>query len=562
MKGISKFTASAFLLLALLFMLPKAAFANDGAGDYYIRVNLGTCTTTVYKQNGTPVKAMICSPGWGTKVGTYYTPIKYRWKLLLGPSYGQYCTRIYGGVLFHSVYYWTNGDKSSMATSAYNLLGSTESHGCIRLTVIDAKWIYDNCPLGTRVEIFRGSSSDDPLGKPSLMKINNGKYTNWDPTDPDPENPWNSAKPSIKLTGSRYVQYKSKFQPRAAITALDSLGNDITSTCKVAKGRVKTNKLGKYKITYKVTDGLGRTAKATITYIVKDVAAPTFSGAKNMTTAMNKQVNLLSGVSAQNFFSEDVSSSIKVAYYNKSSKTWDSIASGLAIFHKAGKYKIRYTATSTNGVSASKTITLKVVDQRVRLSSKKTIQIEYGTTIQNLRKYISIKTYKKKSISKSNITVKGSVNTNKIGTYTVTYTGTYKKSPYTKRVRKIKFKVVNKKAPIITASADYSKAIPTGTTIHLFSGVSASSATGVNLTNNLSVSVNGEKIDSEGNYTFTSAGTYTILYTITIPKGKTTTLSKTVIVIDPSPVQNETTTQSEETTTSRENPSDTKEPEV
>ena len=32
-------------------------------------------------------------------------------------------------------------------------LGRRASHGCIRLTVEDAKWIYDNCPAGTTVII-------------------------------------------------------------------------------------------------------------------------------------------------------------------------------------------------------------------------------------------------------------------------------------------------------------------------------------------------------------------------------------------------------------------------
>ena len=96
----------------------------------------------------------------------------------------------------------------------------------------------------------------------------------------------------------------------------------------------------------------------------------------------------------------------------------------------------------------------------------------------------------------------------------------------------------------------------------MISGVSASTATGVNLTNNLVVTVNGKKLEDDGSYTFNTPGTYTILYSITIPKGITTTLTKTVVVTNLTVVQNETTSQQEETTTSTENPSDTKEPEV
>lgn len=62
--------------------------------------------------------------------------------------------------------------------------------GCVRLTVEDAKWIADNCPSGTTVEIY---DDDDPgpLGKPEAALIDtDSPNKGWDPTDPDVENPW------------------------------------------------------------------------------------------------------------------------------------------------------------------------------------------------------------------------------------------------------------------------------------------------------------------------------------------------------------------------------------
>ena len=64
--------------------------------------------------------------------------------------------------------------------------------GCVRLTVEDAKWIYDNCPSGTYVEVY---DSDDPgpLGKPEAMKLDaDSPNKGWDPTDPDERNPWHA----------------------------------------------------------------------------------------------------------------------------------------------------------------------------------------------------------------------------------------------------------------------------------------------------------------------------------------------------------------------------------
>lgn len=157
--------------------------------NYYIKVNRKTCSVTVYAKDGNngyiiPVKRFACSvglPSSQTPTGTFYTPAKYRWRTLMGPSYGQYCTRIVRGVLFHSVA-GRNMTSYNLNAKDYNKLGQPASHGCVRLNVRDAKWIYDNCPLKTRVTIY-DSSDPGPLGKPATIKIPAGQT--WDPTDPN-----------------------------------------------------------------------------------------------------------------------------------------------------------------------------------------------------------------------------------------------------------------------------------------------------------------------------------------------------------------------------------------
>ena len=157
--------------------------------SYYIKVNRTACTITVYAKDGNngyiiPVKRFACSvglPSTPTPTGTYYTSDKYRWHTLMGPSYGQYCTRVVNGIFFHSVAGY-NMTSYNLNARDYNNLGSPASHGCIRLCVRDAKWIYDNCSSGTRVTIY-DSSDPGPLGKPSTIKI--PSWQNWDPTDPN-----------------------------------------------------------------------------------------------------------------------------------------------------------------------------------------------------------------------------------------------------------------------------------------------------------------------------------------------------------------------------------------
>ena len=163
--------------------------------SYFIKVNYTANVVTIYKKDKqgnytVPVKAMVCSTGTATpKSGTYKMSNKYRWHQLNGGVYGQYCSRITGHILFHSVPYKTNS-PDTLKYTAYDKLGTTASAGCIRLTVADALWIYNNCESGTYVE-FYSSSDPGPLGKPSAQKISsNTTCRNWDPTDPLASNPW------------------------------------------------------------------------------------------------------------------------------------------------------------------------------------------------------------------------------------------------------------------------------------------------------------------------------------------------------------------------------------
>lgn len=176
---------------------------KDSKEKYYIKVNYGANVVTIYQKDPSgkytvPVKAMVCSTGKATPTsGTYKMSDKYRWHQLNGGVYGQYCSRITGHILFHSVPYKTNS-PDTLKYVAYDKLGTKASAGCIRLTVADAYWIYANCSSGTYVE-FYSSADPGPLGKPTAKKISsNEACRNWDPTDPLPNNPWkNYTEPAV-----------------------------------------------------------------------------------------------------------------------------------------------------------------------------------------------------------------------------------------------------------------------------------------------------------------------------------------------------------------------------
>ncbi len=286
--------------MTTVLMLFTAAFLYgqkldvDAASRYTIYVNRSSnIINVVDSRTGKVVKAMYCSTGVGysTIGGTYNTVSKMRWHALNGGVYGQYCTRIHGSYLFHSVYYYRTV-KNQMSTREYNKLGSQASAGCVRLAVVDAKWIYDHCDVGTRVVI--GESRR--MGKPtrSKLKVSTARRTRWDPTDPDPANPYY---PTIRLKkqSSRKVEYGAKLK-KAKLKKLVKVSSPTTSASTLAKyvtvkGKVKTTQPGKYKVVYTVTDPRTLLTKSlNVTFKVKKKVQPD-EPEKNTQDTVTKQTD-------------------------------------------------------------------------------------------------------------------------------------------------------------------------------------------------------------------------------------------------------------------------------
>lgn len=246
---------------------------NSSKELYSVKVNRRTNTVTVYTYDDrgdyvVPVRAMVCSCGENTEenitpTGEYSVYFKSRWHALFGDVYGQYVTGFSGHYLFHSVPY-INTYADTLKTEEFNKLGSNASQGCVRLMVSDTKWIYDNIDMNTKVEVIDEDESADPLGKPEVVRVN--EKLKWDPTDPASSNPYKEKVPVIKgakdITVAKNSDYESK------VTAKDSCSNDITDKIEVI-GNVISSKSGKYLVTYKVTDALGKTAEKTITVTVE-----------------------------------------------------------------------------------------------------------------------------------------------------------------------------------------------------------------------------------------------------------------------------------------------------
>lgn len=165
-----------------------ATYANEG----YIYVYLKSQIVVVYDNEDDVRIAFTCSSGKAstpTKTGDYKILSKYRWRLMIGNCYTQYASSFSSGYLFHSIPY-NRKNPATMSNASYDKLGSPASAGCVRLCFRDAKWVYDNCPIGTYVRVTDDYAPAGIVTQSILPRINDTAHSGWDPTDTDPSNPY------------------------------------------------------------------------------------------------------------------------------------------------------------------------------------------------------------------------------------------------------------------------------------------------------------------------------------------------------------------------------------
>ncbi len=385
----------AFIMVAVLAIPVFNITEAKAATQYYIRVNKNTNVVTVYNtSDDSPVVAFTCSVGTGnnTPNGNYKIGDKYKWHVLFGDCYGQYCSRITTGILFHPVWYYTCGDKSTQTTYGYNRLGSKASHGCVRLTAAAAIWIYNNCDKGTPVNIFEGSEADDPLGKPKTIQASTSKRMDWDPTDPDENNPYKTGHTTPKITvTNKKISYGSDFSTVNGMSAVDSGGFDCTSWVKT-RGVVDTFTPGKYTVTYSVLDSFGRTAEKTVTYTVKKPSKPKIDGVENgtvITKELGTGIKFTKNVSVKGSAGGDIMKSLDIYIKTPDSDNYElyTTKNKKYVFDKAGVYKIQYYVIDPDSyLNKKKTIYINCVDdiKPTHYSESGWADLEYDISVGKL----------------------------------------------------------------------------------------------------------------------------------------------------------------------------------
>ncbi len=132
---------------------------------FKIVIDKGNCVMTVYdREDDSIVRQMLCTigePETPSPRGTFKMG-KHRVRFGRFVDFdccAQYWTEITRNVYIHSILYREKSAKTLIRQS-YRELGKAASHGCIRLTVPDAKWIYENIAPGTKCEFIKAEKDE------------------------------------------------------------------------------------------------------------------------------------------------------------------------------------------------------------------------------------------------------------------------------------------------------------------------------------------------------------------------------------------------------------------
>jgi len=305
--------------------------------------------------------------------------------------------------------------------------------------------------------------------------------------------------PVITLTGEATVTIElgSTYTDEGA-TVTDNYDTEISVT---ATGSVDSDTVGVYTLTYTATDSSDNTTTVTRTVNVVDTTAPviTITGDNPMTIEVGSTYT-------------DEGATVTDNYDTEISVT----ATGSVDSDTVGVYTLTYTATDSSDNTTTVTRTVNVVDTTapvITLTGDNPITIEVGTTFTDPGT-----TATDNYDTEISVTVNGEVNSENIGSYTLTYTATDSSDNTTTANRIIN--VVDTTLPVITLTGDNPITIEVGDT---FTDPGASATD--NYDTEISVSVTGT-VDNN------TVGVYTLTYTATDSSDNTTTATRTVNVVD------------------------------
>ena len=288
------------------------------------------------------------------------------------------------------------------------------------------------------------------------------------------------------------------------VTVYDQDGSSTYTTT----GTVDTNVLGAYTLTYTAVDNSGNQATATRTVNVVDTTAPV------ITLVGDSQVNLEvgstytdAGATASDNYDGDISSQI-VVVNNVDVNT-------------LGSYTVTYSVSDSSSNAASiVTRTVNVVDQTaptITILGDNPATIEAGSTYTDAG---ATATDNYNNDVTSSITASSTVDSNTIGSYTVTYTVSDASGNQATAVRTVI--VEDSTSPTIALIGSNPVTVEAGST-YTDAGATATDAYDGDLTSS---------ITTTSDVDVNTVGTYTVTYAVSDSSANSATASRTVNVVD------------------------------
>lgn len=205
--------AMLFLFSALL--IPARANAldalkNEDPDQYYILLDLRNQIVTVFERDESGeytkvVRRFLCSSGrtdvdeadpedeaTPTPRGIWKIGGRERFGKFVNfnGAYARYWVQIVGSIYFHSLLF-SRRSIDALERQPYSDMGSKVSHGCVRLYVEDAKWLYYYACPGTTIEISADEPADKAIRRALKSKLSFAEYNAFQKTitDDSPELP-------------------------------------------------------------------------------------------------------------------------------------------------------------------------------------------------------------------------------------------------------------------------------------------------------------------------------------------------------------------------------------
>ena len=291
----------------------------------------------------------------------------------------------------------------------------------------------------------------------------------------------------------------------AGVSAADDVDGNVPVTADISQ--VNSAQIGDYTVTYSALDAAGHTGTATATVHVVDTTAPQITLNGNNPDSIEV---------AQGATYADAGATVT----DNSGETIAAVVSGSVNAAAVGTYTLTYTATDSSGNQRSVTRTVNVVDTTppvITLNGAADITVAYGSTFADPGAAAT-----DNSGEAISVTASGSVNTNAIGTYTITYTAVDSHNNSAAETRTVH--VADQASPVITVT-NAAFTVEIGSTF-----VESDALAGVSATDDVDGSVSVAA--AIGSVNTAMLGDYTVTYSATDAAGNTATATATVHVVD------------------------------